>query len=188
MLQATSSAKIVAHPDADQLLIDVSEVLRTRFWEKVHGAVAEEFSRDWRPISRYRGQNSNMHLAEACMAAFATIGDGIGLKVGAGVHKRRSVDPDQDRLPEPGEGQSLRDLFASPLSRIGEYRVSHVATCAYAFTSDHRFFGDLLGRTLVVSACSGHGYKFGAAVGRRIADQVENGDIEGLRRWLRAGA
>jgi mannose/cellobiose epimerase-like protein (N-acyl-D-glucosamine 2-epimerase family) len=41
----------------------------------MHGAVAEEFSRDWQPISRYRGQNSNMHLTEALMAAFEATGD-----------------------------------------------------------------------------------------------------------------
>ena len=64
MLLAASSAKVVGHPDADRLLADVSEVLRTRFWEKQHGAVAEEFVADWQPISRYRGQNSNMHLTE----------------------------------------------------------------------------------------------------------------------------
>ena len=75
VLLAASSAKVVGHPDADRLLADVSEVLRTRFWEKAHGAVAEEFDADWTPISNYRGQNSNMHLTEALMAAFEATGD-----------------------------------------------------------------------------------------------------------------
>ena len=111
---------------------------------------------------------------------------GPGLKVGAGVHKRASPDPDQGRAPEAGEGERLRDLFAPPLARIGEYRVAGVVTCAYAFTVDHRFFGTRIGRAVVVSACSGHGYKFGAAVGRWIADAVESDDIGTLARWLRA--
>jgi mannose/cellobiose epimerase-like protein (N-acyl-D-glucosamine 2-epimerase family) len=75
VLLAASSAKLVGHPDADRLLADVSEVLRNRFWEKAHGAVAEEFTADWQPISKYRGQNSNMHLTEALMAAFEATGD-----------------------------------------------------------------------------------------------------------------
>jgi mannose/cellobiose epimerase-like protein (N-acyl-D-glucosamine 2-epimerase family) len=75
VLLAASSAKLVGHPDADRLLNDVTEILRTRFWEEAHGAAAEEFSRDWKPISSYRGQNSNMHLTEACMAAFEVTGD-----------------------------------------------------------------------------------------------------------------
>lgn len=75
VLLAASSAKLVGHPDADRLLADVSEVLRTRFWEAKHGAVREEFSADWQPISAYRGQNSNMHLTESTMAAFEATGD-----------------------------------------------------------------------------------------------------------------
>jgi mannose/cellobiose epimerase-like protein (N-acyl-D-glucosamine 2-epimerase family) len=75
VLLAASSAKLAGHPDADRLLADASEVLRTRFWEKVHGASAEEFAADWSPLSRYRGQNSNMHLTEALMAAFEATGD-----------------------------------------------------------------------------------------------------------------
>ncbi|TIT59985.1 MAG: sarcosine oxidase, partial [Mesorhizobium sp.] len=39
-----------------------------------------------------------------------------------------------------------------------------------------------------VSACSGHGYKFGAAVGRRVAATVGNDDVAGLKAWLRAEA
>jgi hypothetical protein len=42
------------------------------------------------------------------------------------------------------------------------------------------------GRVLVVSACSGHGHEFGAAVGRRTADAVETGDFIRYLRWLRA--
>lgn len=86
--------------------------------------------------------------------------DGTGLKVGAGVHKRQASDPDADRLPEPGEGERL-------LARIDDYRVARVVTCAYVFTADEKFLSCRKGKALVVSACSGHGYKFGAAVGRR---------------------
>jgi len=75
VLLAASSAKLVGHPDADRLLADVTEVLATRFWEARHGASAEEFARDWSPISDYRGQNSNMHLTEATMAAFEATGE-----------------------------------------------------------------------------------------------------------------
>lgn len=113
--------------------------------------------------------------------------DGAGLKVGAGVHKR-AAGPDEDRTPLPGEGERLRDLFSPPLARIGEYAVANVATCAYTFTSDETFFAAERGRALVVSACSGHGYKFGAAIGRRTAEAVETGDFEGYLRWLRAEA
>ena len=75
VLLAASSAKAAGHPDADRLLADVTEVLNTRFWEEQYGAVAEEFTRDWHPRSPYRGQNANMHLTEALMAAFEVTDD-----------------------------------------------------------------------------------------------------------------
>jgi mannose/cellobiose epimerase-like protein (N-acyl-D-glucosamine 2-epimerase family) len=75
VLLAASSAKVVGHPLADQLLADITQVIEERFWEEQHGAVAEEFNREWSPISSYRGQNSNMHLTEALMAAFEATGE-----------------------------------------------------------------------------------------------------------------
>ncbi len=75
VLLAASSAKCVGHPLADRLLADVSDVLHTRFWDEKSGAQKEEFAADWSPISNYRGQNSNMHLTEALMAAFEATGD-----------------------------------------------------------------------------------------------------------------
>lgn len=114
-------------------------------------------------------------------------GDG-GLKFGAGVHRRAADDADAGRLPRPGEGEAIRDLFAPPIRRIGDYAVQDVVTCAYTFTADERFFAAADGRAILVSACSGHGYKFGAAVGLRVAEALEGGDFEALRRWLRAEA
>jgi sarcosine oxidase len=113
---------------------------------------------------------------------------GGGLKFGSGLHKERWSDPDAGRAARPGEGEAVRDLFAPPFVRLGEYRVLDTVTCAYTFTADDRFLGEEIGRTLVVSACSGHGYKFGATVGRRVADAVESGDADTLKRWLRAEA
>ena len=75
VLLAASSAKVVGHPLADRLLEDITAILEQRFWEEQHGAVTEEFSRDWQALSQYRGQNSNMHLTESLMAAFEATGE-----------------------------------------------------------------------------------------------------------------
>lgn len=75
VLLAASGAKVVGHPLADTVIADITEVIEKRFWEDRHGAVAEEFARDWSKITDYRGQNSNMHLTEALMAAFEATGD-----------------------------------------------------------------------------------------------------------------
>jgi sulfoquinovose isomerase len=75
VLLAAASAKVVGHPGADRLLNDVSEVLATRYWETEAGATSEEYTADWQPLGDYRGQNSNMHLTEALMAAFEATDD-----------------------------------------------------------------------------------------------------------------
>ena len=113
---------------------------------------------------------------------------GAGMKFGSGLHKVATSDADWNREPVEGEGEAIRNLFSPPIARIGEYRVTDVVTCAYTFTADETFYATGKGRCLIVSACSGHGYKFGAAVGRRVASFVDDGDLDGLKRWLRAEA
>ncbi len=90
VLLAASSASLLGHPLAGAMLADVTEVLETRFWEARHGAIAEEFTADWQPLDggTYRGQNSNMHLAEALMAAFEATGDGLYLNRAKSIAER----------------------------------------------------------------------------------------------------
>jgi len=107
-----------------------------------------------------------------------------GLKFGSGLHKEPTDDADWERVPRPGEGEEIRDLFDPPIKRVNEYRVREVITCAYTFTVDERFFATEVDKALVVSACSGHGYKFGASVGKRTADAVEGGDTVTFKQWL----
>lgn len=75
VLLAGATAKAAGHPDADRLIADVTDILVSRFWEPTPGAVAEEFTADWRAIGDYRGQNSNMHLTESLMAAHEVTGE-----------------------------------------------------------------------------------------------------------------
>ncbi len=110
---------------------------------------------------------------------------GTGLKFGAGIHKFKS-DPDSNRTAEAGEGETIRNHFSPPFARIGEYRVDDVVTCAYTFTSDEHFFATTEDKATIVSACSGHGYKFGAVVGQKVAEGVVSGDFERARIWLEA--
>jgi sulfoquinovose isomerase len=74
VLLAAADAKMIGHPLADRMLADITQVLENRFWEERHGAVSEEHARDWSKITDYRGQNSNMHLTEALMAAYEATG------------------------------------------------------------------------------------------------------------------
>ena len=112
--------------------------------------------------------------------------DGVGLKFGAGALKTRVPDAETGRVAAPGEGDRLRQLFAPPFSRIDEYTATDVKTCVQTCTTDQRLFSKRIGKTLVVSACSGHGYQFGAAVGLRVAHALEADDDAVLAHWLKA--
>ena len=74
-LLAAASAVAVNHADGKKLLDDISETLFRRFWEEEHGAIHEDFHEDWTSVENYRGQNSNMHLTEALMAAYEVTKD-----------------------------------------------------------------------------------------------------------------
>ena len=60
------------------------------------------------------------------------------MKFGSGLHKVPTSDADWNRDPVEGEGEAIRNLFAPPIARIGEYRVTEVVTCAYTFTDDEK--------------------------------------------------
>jgi sarcosine oxidase len=109
---------------------------------------------------------------------------GTGLKIGAAFTKVPTSDPSSGRATTQEEGEILLHAFAPPFARIAEYGIREVASCVYAFTADERFLSRRTGRTWVVSACSGHGYKFGAAVGRRVAAALEGDGEDRLAAWL----
>lgn len=110
---------------------------------------------------------------------------GSGLKLGTGNHKRPSP-PDADRIAGDDEANLIRRWFSPPLARLGDYAHEKTVTCAYTFTRDERFALYRRDRLWVVSACSGHGYKFGAAIGRRLARHLPGDDAEALEAWLEA--
>jgi mannose/cellobiose epimerase-like protein (N-acyl-D-glucosamine 2-epimerase family) len=55
--------------DNDQPLLDTYALLESRFWQSDYGLYADEISADG-VLSPYRGQNANMHLCEAMLAAW----------------------------------------------------------------------------------------------------------------------
>ncbi|KAF0675247.1 AGE family epimerase/isomerase [Profundibacterium mesophilum] len=74
VLLAAASGAQAGHPEARALLDEVAGVITERFWEEDAGAIREAFDGQWRELEPYRGQNCNMHLAEALMAAHEATG------------------------------------------------------------------------------------------------------------------
>ena len=130
VLLAAASAKCAGHPDADRLIADISQVLETRFWEARHRASAEEFREDWTPFSDYRGQNANMHLTEALMAAFEATGERAYLTKAESIADlilRRGAGAADWRVPEhyKADWSVDRDYRGSDMFRPFGYTPGH---------------------------------------------------------------
>jgi sarcosine oxidase len=95
-----------------------------------------------------------------------------GLK--AGLNGSGGVtDPDGKDGPDPIVVEQIADWVAERFPVRGRGPV-HAETCLYTNTADESFVLERYGRTVVGSACSGHGFKFAPVVGRRLAALVQD--------------
>jgi len=90
-----------------------------------------------------------------------------GLKAGAH-HAGAETDPDEEGAPDPA---IVARIAAWVRERFPDVDPTPVAaeSCLYTSTADESFVLERRGRVVVGSACSGHGFKFAPAVGRRLA-------------------
>jgi mannose/cellobiose epimerase-like protein (N-acyl-D-glucosamine 2-epimerase family) len=75
VLLAYAHALMAGLDDAKPCLSEAFELAETHFWQPQHGLYADEASADWTVLAPYRGQNANMHMCEALIAAFEASGD-----------------------------------------------------------------------------------------------------------------
>lgn len=96
---------------------------------------------------------------------------GEGFKLG--VDARQVWDPASPPAPpSPTEISELLDLIADLVPDI-DLADAEAASCLYTMTEDKRFVVDRLPwapDVVVAAACSGHGFKFGPAIGEAVAD------------------
>ena len=85
VLLAASSARLIGHPDAPALFHEAADIIDRQFWDAEAGLLRDEFTRDWRPFSEYRGMNANMHGVEAMLAAFEATGEARWLDRAGGI-------------------------------------------------------------------------------------------------------
>lgn len=74
VLLAYASALKAGIGDARGWMDETWDVLESRFWEPGPGLYRDEADADWH-FSDYRGQNANMHMCEAMLAAFEASGE-----------------------------------------------------------------------------------------------------------------
>jgi sarcosine oxidase len=106
------------------------------------------------PVTRGHPRDSHQHPVH-------------GLKAGAH-HAGAEADPDEPGEPDPALVERIADWVAGTYPDAEPDPVAS-ETCMYTTTPDEHFILERRGRLVVGSACSGHGFKFAPAIGRRLA-------------------
>ncbi|MBZ5739351.1 FAD-dependent oxidoreductase [Nocardioides mangrovi] len=111
--------------------------------------------------------------------------DGSGFKVG--VDAGPVWDPERPAAPptdaEVAELCALMEAYVPGVSADPRTDVAEAAACLYTMTADRRFvLGPLTWapRVVLAAACSGHGFKFGPAVGEAVADWCQGAERHDL--------
>ena len=90
-----------------------------------------------------------------------------GLKAGAH-HSGSEADPDSEAVPDPAIVERISSWVRERFPDVDPSPVD-AQTCLYTSTADQCFVLERRGRVVIGSACSGHGFKFAPAIGRRLA-------------------
>ncbi len=101
-----------------------------------------------------------------------------GFKLGGPHFAREPIDPnDADRTPSPKQVKAIRDCLARYIPDAAGDPLT-IKGCMYTVTPDEHFVVDTLPeapQVTVISACSGHGYKFCSVLGEVAADLATTG-------------
>ena len=109
-----------------------------------------------------------------------------GTRLKIGDHRfTRAGDPDGDRSPTEEEVAPLVDAARRAYRDFDRYTILETKACFYTVTADEAFIVRPLGaRTIVVSACSGHGFKLAPLIGEGVAAAIAGERaMVGLEPW-----
>src|SRR5215831_5608996 len=91
-------------------------------------------------------------------------------------HSGPPADPGrQEQGPDPGLTERLRGLVRRYLPGFGP-DLARTERCVYDNSPDEDFIVDRVGRVVIGSGTSGHGFKFGPLLGEWLADLADGGD------------
>jgi sarcosine oxidase len=108
-------------------------------------------------------------------------GDGKVGQHGAGPE----CDPDSEGIVDPARVKPVAQFVDGHLPGLQPVPESS-ETCLYASTPDDDFVIDRAGPVVIGMGFGGHGFKFGAVIGKLLADVAEGGRTEWSDRFSRA--
>jgi glycine/D-amino acid oxidase-like deaminating enzyme len=173
---AADAVVIAAGAWSDQVLANFSGRVRASRQVVLYVGAPERAAWDRMPMVLAIGHDAGFYAAPPR--------GGRGLKLG---DHRFSLtgDPDGDRVARADEIDLVRGACAPWLSDFAAYRILEAKVCFYDATADERFVAAPVGRrTWAMAGFSGHGFKFAALLGERLAAAIA-GQISGaeLSRW-----
>jgi glycine/D-amino acid oxidase-like deaminating enzyme len=113
-----------------------------------------------------------------------------GSAMKAGDHRfSMTGDPDGPRLPDPAMVAAIRAGVAARLAEPEDHGFGAAKPCFYTVAPGERFHVAPFGpRGWALTGFSGHGFKFGAVIGLRLADTLSDGlSAEALGLWAAGG-
>ena len=147
---------------------------QTLFWFDVPRP-AESYLPEQFPIFIWELQ----HRKQGIYGFPAIDGEGGGLKIGAEHYDATTSADAIDRVVSSAEVLHMYERFVAPfLPGLGP-RCVRSAVCLYTVTPDFGFVIDrhpASERVLIVSPCSGHGFKHSAAIGEALAQSIVDGE------------
>ena len=112
---------------------------------------------------------------------------GMRLKV-AGHPFSLSGDPDRERVATAADTEIVLAVARGRIRDLHRFRVLETKTCFYDVSSDERFIAKTVERMVMLTGFSGHGFKFGAVIGEKVAAAVA-GEMspQALATWISGG-
>ncbi|SFK88406.1 Mannose or cellobiose epimerase, N-acyl-D-glucosamine 2-epimerase family [Halogranum rubrum] len=92
VLLALAEATTVGIDGAREALDETYALVERHFWEADENLCRSELDADWEPVEPYRGQNANMHMCEAHLAAHDATDDERYLERASAIARRLTVD------------------------------------------------------------------------------------------------
>jgi glycine/D-amino acid oxidase-like deaminating enzyme len=110
---------------------------------------------------------------------------GTPLKIGDHSFSLTGDPDDPDRSADPREAERILDLARRRIPGLDGFRHLGATTCFYDVEPEERFVVEKISqRAWVMSGFSGHGFKFGAVLGRRLAEAIAKPELEAfLPAW-----
>ena len=126
--------------------------------------------------------------ADEMSYGFPPVNGARSIKIGT-EHQVSSVDPDAVvREVSQHERDEIYDRHVKGKFRGVSSKCIQAVTCLYTSTTDANFIIDRLPNqrdTIVVSACSGHGFKHSAAIGEALANMAVSGETPAVLQPFR---